>query len=133
MIWIAHLILVGFNVTNAYIDAYKIKTLNKEIKHGINFGAYIICVVTCAFLFEMSFLQWLIYLFSAFFNRQITFDIPLNLRRGKAWDYMSTANPPKAWWDSVEQEIVGYNGRGLTIIYLISWIISLVMFIPTTI
>lgn len=66
---------------------------------------------------------------SAFFNRQITFDIPLNLRRGLKWYYVSLDKPPKAWLDRQEIKIFGYNGAAITFMYFVLWILSFVYFI----
>lgn len=135
----ADITLVGFNVVNSYIDAYKIRRLNKVIRHGINLGSYLILFSVLAYKFiflqvwdpQASLLPNLIhllahtvpFLISALANRQITFDIPLNLRRGLKWDYVSLDRPPKAWWDSLEVRVFGYNGRLSTAIYAVLWII----------
>lgn len=126
MIWLPHIILSGFNLVNVFIDAYKIKKLNKEIRHGINFGAYFLIWLALVFIFKMNWIQIAVFAFSAFNNRQITFDILLNLRRGLPWDYMSTANPPKAKWDQFERRLVGTNGKAITLIYAGLWLASLV-------
>jgi hypothetical protein len=123
---INHAALVGFNLINSRIDAYRIMH-NKTIAHGINFGVY---ALFCALLCWLA--RWnagVITLFcvSAFCNRQWSFDVPLNLRRGLPWWYMSTANPPKAWWDKIEQKIVGYNGKAITFIYGALWLLCLVI------
>lgn len=124
MIWLPHIILIGFNLVNVFIDAYKITKLKKEIRHGINFAAYFLLFIVL--VWKMDWIHVLVLAFSAFNNRQITFDIPLNLRRGLAWDYMSTANPPKAMWDRFERRLVGTNGKAITIIYAGLWLASLI-------
>ena len=59
----------------------------------------------------------------AMWNRQITFDIPLNLRRGKSWDYITMAKPPKAITDRIEIAIFGYNGKAITLTYIVLFIL----------
>jgi hypothetical protein len=118
--------LAGFNLINSRIDAYRILK-HKTIAHGINFGAYaVFCALLC-WLARWDACQIVLFGVSAFCWRQITFDVPLNLRRRLPWWYMSTANPPKAFLDKIEQKIVGYNGRAITIIYGILWVACLLV------
>lgn len=113
-----------FNVINAYFDAYRIMK-NKTIAHGINFGLY--AGIVAIQLSLVSFVWWymIIFCLSAFCNRQITFDIPLNLRRKKEWDYISLDKPPKAITDRIEVALFGYNGSAITFSYIIMWGISI--------
>lgn len=130
MIFLPDLIFIGFNLTNSYIDAYKIKVLHKWIRHGINLGAYLTVWAVVAYFFYwpqqehwvISLLHCFVSLVSALACRQITFDIPLNLRRGLKWDYVSLDRPPKAWWDRLEIRVFGYNGRLPVLIYSIIWV-----------
>lgn len=118
--------LAGLNLINSRIDAYRI-TRHKTIAHGINFGVYaLFCALLCWFA---RWNVWVINLFcvSAFCNRNITFDIPLNLRRGLKWDYVSLAKPPAAWLDRQEIRAFGYNGRAPLVMYGIIWIACLVI------
>jgi hypothetical protein len=120
--YINQLALVFFNLLNSHIDAYRILR-HKSIAHFVNFSLYAAFVGLIVFLFKMS--DWEIFLFvcSAFFNRQITFDVPLNLRRGLAWDYQSIADPPKAIMDRIENIIfAGTPGSSIVMIYLEAWI-----------
>ena len=126
-----HVILISFNIINAFIDAYKIKTLNKVIRHFINFAAYFILVLILCY--NLSLLSSFLFILSAFFNRQITFDIVLNFRRGLKWDYVSLDNPPKALMDRLELRLFGYNGRLAVFIYSIFWIITIVLYVASTI
>jgi len=128
VIWLPYIIATSFNLINSFIDAYKIKVLNKNIRHFINFGAYAIIAIICVWYFKMGTLKAGIYLMSLFFNRQITFDIPLNLRRGKKWDYVSTAKPPEATMDKIEVWLWGYNGRLPVLIYSLGAIILTVLY-----
>lgn len=127
--WWPHIILIIANLVNVWVDAYKITVLNKPIRHGINFGCYLAVTAICIWKFDL--LSWLItpvFLVSAFFNRQITFDIPLNLRRGLKWNYVSLAKPPKALMDRIEVRIFGYNGTAPTVLYFILWIATMVFY-----
>jgi len=121
-----HLCLAGFNLINSRIDAYRIMR-NKTIAHGINFGAYSLIVGLLIFLQSMIWYEAILFCVSAFCNRQITFDIPLNWRRGLKWDYVSLAKPPKAFLDRIEIRVFGYNGRAPVLVYTIIWAICLVI------
>lgn len=121
------LILAFWNFINSRIDAYRILK-NKIIAHGVNFIAYAIVVGVLILLFKMSFLHAINFCLSAFANRQLSFDLLLNIRRKLPWFYQSTANPPKAWWDKVERKLFGvdYNGKTIAMYYAILFIFTLV-------
>jgi hypothetical protein len=123
-----HLILIAANITNVFIDAYKITKLNRNIRHGINFLCYAIVVASCCFIFHFNLKAGIVFCISAFFNRQITFDIPLNLKRKLKWYYVSLAKPPKAIMDKIEISLFGYNGKAPTIIYGCIWIITVIIY-----
>lgn len=123
---INQLMLAGFNFINSRIDAYRIMH-NKTIAHGVNFGVY---ALFCSLLCWLA--QWnvgVIALFSvsAFCNRQFSFDIPLNLRRGLKFDYVSPAKPPKALLDKIEIRIFGYNGQAPLVLYGVAWLVCLII------
>lgn len=120
------LAVAGFNFINSRIDAYRILR-NKTIAHGINFGAYALFVALLCWLGRYD--VWNIFLFciSAFCNRQFSFDIPLNLRRGLKWDYVSLAKPPKAILDRIEIRLFGYNGRAPVMLYAAVWVVCLII------
>lgn len=119
-ILISQAILALFNLINSRIDAYRIMK-NKTIAHGINFGAY--CVVTGLIIWLFHYEPWqgIVFAVSAFFQRQLSFDIPLNLRRGKAWNYVSLDKPPKALMDRIEIRLFGYNGTAPVVVYGLLW------------
>ncbi len=116
--------LIFINLFNVYIDAYKILK-HKTIAHWLNLCAYLFFAVLFYVLVSkpelkfccFSYLDFLLFLFSAFFNRQIFFDIPLNLKRGLSSFYVSLDKPPKAWLDRQEVKFFGYNGKKITIFY----------------
>ena len=123
---INQLALAGFNLINSRVDAYRI-VANKTIGHGINFGAYaVFCAILC-WLARWGVWQIAIFGASAFAQRQFTFDIPLNLRRGLKWDYVSLAKPPKALLDKIEIRLFGYNGQAPMVVYGIVWIACLII------
>lgn len=124
----ASLALSLFNFINSRLDAYRILK-NKTIAHGINFGLYFILFLILVFLCNLPLLGIGIFAVSAFTNRQVTFDIPLNLRRGLDWDYVSLDNPPKALMDKIEVGIFGYNGTAPTLTYVIIWLLTLIYYI----
>lgn len=117
--------LAVFNFINSRIDAYRIMA-NKTIAHGINFGAYAVFVGLLCWLGRYGIWEILIFCVSAFCNRQFSFDIPLNLRRGLKWHYVSPAKPPKAWLDRQEIRLFGYNGRAPLMMYGLVWVVCLI-------
>lgn len=118
------LALAFFNLVNSRIDAYRILR-NKTIAHGINFGAYAVFTGLVIWIADYSLPNDVLFGISAFLNRQLSFDIPLNLRRGLDWFYQSTANPPKAWWDKVERRLFGIDYDGKKIVF---WYSALFLF-----
>lgn len=141
---VGQLFLALFNVGNAFFDAYRILN-NKHIAHAINFIAYLLAAIVICFLLGIKFHIYLLFgsipivygpgmlfLLSAFFNRQFSFDIPLNLRRGLAWDYQSTANPPKSITDRIERAIFGTGeniGRKIFKVYLACYCLILTVWV----
>jgi hypothetical protein len=115
--------LICWNLANSRIDAYRIMK-DKTIAHGINLAAYFFAAGILIWVFYPSWVA-LPFAAGAFFGRQIWFDIPLNLRRGLKWDYMSTANPPKAFLDRIERRIFGYNGKLATVVYGACYLVCL--------
>lgn len=104
------LALVIWNFANSRIDAYRILK-HKEIAHGINFVAYAIVTSVLIWVSDYGVERAIWFSVGAFFNRQLSFDIPLNLRRGLPWYYQSTANPPKAIWDRIERWVFGMESK----------------------
>lgn len=105
------IILTLENITNVFIDAYKIRKLNKPIRHGINFAVYAIFVAGLIWSMHMPWWMAIIFCINAFCNRQLFFDIPLNLKRGLKWDYVTSADPPAAIMDRIEIKIFGRDGK----------------------
>jgi hypothetical protein len=123
---INQLALAVFNLCNVKIDAYRILS-HKTIAHGINFAAYAaFCVLLC-WLARWDVRQVVIFCVSAFCNRQFTFDIPLNKRRGLQWDYVTKADPPKSILDRIEIRIFGRNGRAPFLVYGVVWVVCLII------
>lgn len=121
------LIIVTINIVNVFIDAYKIKSLGKNIKHGINFTVYAAILFCCIYFFKISGTAIAIICISVFCNRQLSFDIPLNLRRKLKWYYSSTAEPPAAIMDRIERAVkkkLNINEKKLVLIYLIIYLIT---------
>lgn len=126
--------LAGFNLINSRIDAYRI-TKHKTIAHAINFGAYLVFALVLYYFTVKPALTWadfsywdlVIFCFSAFTNRQFSFDIPLNLRRHLPFDYVTKAKPPAAWLDRQEIRAFGYNGRAPVLMYATVWVACLII------
>jgi hypothetical protein len=123
---INQLCLAGFNFINSRLDAYRIMR-NKTIAHGINFGVYTLFSALLCWLAHWNLGVITLFSVSAFCNRQLSFDIPLNLRRGLKWDYVTKDNPPKALMDRIEIAIFGYNGRAPFILYGAVWLACLII------
>jgi hypothetical protein len=136
--FINQFILACFNLLNAKIDAGKIFK-NIHIVHGLNGAAYISFTCILYYLSNKPELNWhlfpyidfILFLFSSFFQRQITFDIPLNLDRGLDWDYVTPEKPPKAIMDRIEIRVFGYNGRAPIFIYSLCWLSISIIYICT--
>ncbi len=118
---IGQAILIAFNLLNSRLDAYRILK-NKQIAHGINFGAYSLLVAVICWFWHLNIGEISLFSLSAFFNRQLSFDIPLNLRRGLKWDYVSLDKPPKALMDRIEVWLFGYNGKAPVFCYAVLWV-----------
>lgn len=123
---ISQVCVILFNLGNVQIDAYRIMK-HKQIAHGINFGAYALFVSLLCWLSHWDASSIIVFCVSAFCNRQLSFDIPLNLRRGLKWDYVTTAKPPKAILDRIEIRLFGYNGRAPVIMYAGVWVVCLII------
>ncbi len=123
---IAHTLLITFNLLNAKLDARRIM-LGRRIYHGVNFGAYALyCGVMCwAAQWEIGVIT--LFSVSAFCNRQLSFDIPLNIWRSLKWDYVSLAKPPKSITDRIEIRLFGYNGRAPVYMYAGVWVVCLII------
>ena len=118
--------LVGFNLLNVRIDAYRI-TNHKNIAHGVNFIAYAAFTFLLCWLFRLG-AECVLLCAAAFFNRQLSFDIPLNLRRGLPWHYQSTAKPPKAIMDRIEAKLFpGWSGKKIVAVYAAGWVFCLLI------
>jgi hypothetical protein len=134
--WIInHSVLAGFNLINSRIDAHRILR-HKNIAHGINLAAYL--AVVGFMVYKEVDAEWhagwperwyviidaILFLFAALFNRQLSFDIPLNLRRKLAWDYQSVDNPPKAVMDKIERWLFGeLEGKFIAGIYAVGFLL----------
>lgn len=123
-----HIILAVHNYVNVFIDAYKIKTfkkLGKNVRHGINLAAYLGTIAILVFIHHDSWWYRINFIFGALVQRQLTFDIPLNLKRGLSPFYQSTAPKPKAVMDQIERALFpDNNGRTIAIFYLILFCLS---------
>ena len=131
---INQLAVAGFNLINSRVDAYRI-TKHKTIAHAVNFGVYAAFAMVLYYFTVKPVMTWGefpyvdlgVFCFSAFTNRQFTFDIPLNLRRGLKWDYVTKADPPKSILDRIEIRLFGYNGRAPLVMYGVVWVVCLII------
>jgi len=125
---IDQLVLALFNYLNSEIDAYRIFQ-NKTIAHGVNFAMYAGLTAALVYLTHSNFWVSFVFCASAFFNRQLSFDIPLNLARKLPWYYQSTANPPKALMDKIERIVFpSNNGKLITGVYAGFWVLTIIVY-----
>lgn len=116
-----------YNVLNAYGDSVRIKQ-DKTINHFINGMAYLLYVFFVILIDgHFNFSTLVLTPLSAFCNRQLSFDIPLNLMRKPAlkWDYVS--KEPKSVIDRLEIRIFGYNGRAPVVFYSAILILTIII------
>jgi hypothetical protein len=119
-------ILILFNILNAFFDASRIKR-GIKIQHWINFLLYGISIGLILYFTNPPVLICILFCVSAFCNRQVFFDIPLNWRRGLKWDYVSQDKPPKAFMDRIEVKIFGYDGKTPVILYACLWVATMLI------
>lgn len=123
----AQFALIAFNLINVLIDAYVILK-DKSIAHGVNGISYILFTGIIGIFFGLRGWELVLLFPTSFFNRQLSFDIPLNLRRGLKWYYQSEDNPPKAVMDRIERIIFGDEpmiGKKIVHAYLIFYCICI--------
>lgn len=123
-------ILAFFNFINSRIDAYRILK-HKEIAHAVNFISYGVFATIVAHIARYDIGDMVLFYLGAFANRQLSFDIPLNLRRNLSWHYQSTANPPKAIWDRIERWLFGIDYDGKKIVMWYSVFFAFIIVIKT--
>lgn len=128
MFLLNQLALVIFSVINAYLDAYRILK-HKEIAHAINFIAYGLFTALIVWHAGYDLKNIILFSYSAFFQRQLSFDITLNLRRHLKWYYQSAANPPKAILDRIERKLFGidYDGKKIVMWYSVFYVFGIVI------
>jgi hypothetical protein len=117
-------IFVLINTLNAGNDALKIKA-HKPVDHFLNGLAYILSIIVFILIFKMEWYEVILFTISCFCNRQLFFDIPLNLLRKLKWDYVS--EKPESWVDKIEKRMFGNNGRTPNYIYLTSFIVIILL------
>lgn len=107
-------IFILINVLMAASDADKIKR-DKLPDHFLNAASYGLAVIVISFIFGMNIVEFLIFAVACACNRQLFFDIPLNLMRKLKWDYVSPE--PLSKVDQIEKKLFGNNGRIPNYIY----------------
>src|SRR5688572_7265826 len=101
------LFLAIYNLANVAIDAYKIIN-HKTVAHAVNFILYLSFIFALLFIMRIPISICWLFGMIAFFNRQFTFDIPLNLRRDLPWYYQTKAVGKNASvLDRLERRIFG--------------------------
>jgi hypothetical protein len=102
-------------------DAAKIKD-KKTIDHFLNGIAYCLTIVIFCMIFEMDWLEVIIFALSCFCNRQLFFDIPLNLMRKIKWNYIPAK--PESFVDKIELKF-GFTPGTIEVIYLMIWVATI--------
>ena len=122
------LCFAAINVFDAWIDKNRIAdNVRSKVIHWINAILYTLVVSVIATFANHEWNAIALTFIASFFNRQLFFDIPLNLFRGLKWDYVTNAEKP-AWTDRVEIKLIGDNGKAQTIIYAQSFIITILIY-----
>lgn len=121
MTWLfPHIILLLFNVANAWHDARRIKK-HKKIYHAINAGLYLVAVGVCAF--AIGGVNPYLFIPGSFFCRLSIFNPVLSVFRGLKWDYVSPER--KAVADKVLYRLFGSNGKAPVIISGTLWLLTI--------
>lgn len=111
---INQVIFILINVLMAFNDSEKIKRSIKP-DHFLNGWAYLLAVIIFIMIFAMQWYDIVLFTPACFCNRQLFFDIPLNLMRKLKWDYVSP--DPASKVDQIEKKLFGKNGRIPNYIY----------------
>jgi hypothetical protein len=104
-------------------DASKIKA-NKTIDHFLNGVAYILTITVFCMIFKMDWFESGLFTLSCFCNRQLFFDVPLNLMRKLKWNYIPVK--PESFIDKIEGKI-GFSPGTAEIIYSQLWAFTIIM------
>lgn len=121
MIW-PHIILVLFNLLNAWHDARRIKK-HKKIYHAANLLVYGLAVFGSGLIYGGGIGQWILLCASALFNRFAVFNPILSVLRGLKWYYVSPER--KAVADKFLYWLFGHNGKAPVIISGTLWLLTI--------
>ena len=114
------IMFIALNILLAKSDARKIE-YNEWIDHRFNALFYIGCILlTIPIAFSVGDLTNRFYTYlviALLLVRKITFDIALNIYRGKKWWWISLTTSSKI--DQFENRIFGYNGKIKYMFYII--------------
>jgi hypothetical protein len=128
------LFLTLFNFANAIFDAGRILR-HKKVFHIINATLYLFLIIALCIVFEFRIYVAVLFFIIAFLNRQITFDIPLNLLRHLEWYYQTKATGKEAsLLDQLERKIFGNAedvGKKIFRFYLIAYLAVIMLWIWT--
>jgi hypothetical protein len=115
-----------FSFVNACGDYSLIKE-NKPVNHFKNGLIYLLLIFIWITCFKMKTLDAVAFTICSLCNRQLTFDIPLNLMRDKQWNYVSS--DPSSWFDRLEVRIWGNDGIKPNIVYSLVFILITVSYL----
>lgn len=117
-------IFILINLLMAGNDAIKIKK-HKPVEHLMNGIVYCLSIFVFILIFEMRLFESLVFTVCCFANRQLSFDIPLNLMRKLKWDYVSPS--PESFIDKVEKYFFKDDGRTPVYIYTAIFVVTLIV------
>lgn len=123
-------LLLLWNITDAIGD-HKLIKRDIPVNHKTNLLFYLFLLfVQIPLTYQVSVWFMILAPFMGFLNRQLFFDIPLNLMRGLPWDYLPTPGSGTAWWDSIEYKLFG-KGKNwlLNVIYFCAYVTLLIIFL----
>lgn len=117
-------IFVLINTLMAGRDAIKIRE-HKTIDHFNNGLMYLLSIVVSGMIFRLNIGEFVVFTISCFCNRQLFFDIPLNLIRKLKWYYVP--EKPESFVDKIEAKVFGKNGKVPVYVYAVAFLLSIII------
>lgn len=117
-------IFILINTLNAGKDAISVRN-GKKIDHFVNGLIYFVFIFNFILIFKMGLVEAAIFAIGCFCNRQLSFDIPLNLLRKLKWYYVSP--DPESKIDKAEVFLFGHNGKLPVYLYACIFVVTILI------